>query len=78
MIAPESVILELSRHRSLYISELKNQPPNRICYKIKHRYPKVTSKRAVEFFENALEEYMKIPLEKFPLGEVWINSSGDL
>ena len=78
MIAPESVILELSWHGSLYISELKNQPPNRICYKIKHRYPKVTSKRAVEFFENALEEYMKIPLEKFPLGEVWINSSGDL
>ena len=74
MIAPESVILEFARIRPLYISELKNQPPNRVCYKIKHRYPKITSKRAVEFFENALEEYMKIPLKEFPLGEVWRNT----
>ena len=74
MIAPFSVILEFARFRPLYISELKNQPPNRVCYKIKHRYPKITSKRAVEFFENALEEYMKIPLKEFPLGEVWRNT----
>ena len=74
MIAPVSVILEFARFRPLYISELKNQPPNRVCYKIKHRYPKITSKRAVEFFENALEEYMKIPLKEFPLGEVWRNT----
>ena len=58
MIAPISVILEFARFRPLYISELKNQPPNRVCYKIKHRYPKITGKRAVEFFENALDEYM--------------------
>ena len=74
MIAPESVILEFARIRPLYISELKNQPPNRVCYKIKHRYPKITGKRAVEFFENALEEYMKVPLKEFPLGEVWKNT----
>ena len=74
MIAPVSVILEFARFRPLYISELKNQPPNRVCYKIKHRYPKITSKRAIEFFENALEEYMKIPLKEFPLGEVWRNT----
>ena len=73
MIAPISVILEFARFRPLYISELKNQPPNRVCYKIKHRYPKITGKRAVEFFENALDEYMQIPLREFPLGEVWMN-----
>ena len=47
----ESVILEFARIRPLYISELKNQPPNRVCYKIKHRYPKITGKRAVEFLK---------------------------
>ena len=73
MIGPISVILEFARFRPLYISELKNQPPNRVCYKIKHRYPKITGKRAVEFFENALDEYMQIPLREFPLGEVWMN-----
>lgn len=73
MIAPVSVILDFARFRPLYISGLKNQPPNRICYKIKHRYPKITSKRAVEFFENALEEYLKVPLKDFPLGQVWKN-----
>ena len=39
MVAPESVILELSNYRPLFISEVKNTPPNRVCYKIKHRYP---------------------------------------
>ena len=58
MVAPQSVILELSHYRPLFISELKNTPPNRVCYKIKHKYPKSTSKRAVEFFENALEDFL--------------------
>ena len=44
MVAPQSVILELSHYRPLFISELKNTPPNRVCYKIKHKYPKSTSK----------------------------------
>lgn len=51
MIAPESVIHELSRYRKVYVSELKNPAPNRICYKIKHKYPKTTSKRAVELLK---------------------------
>ena len=71
MIAPVSVISELSRYRPLFISELKNPPPNRICYKIRHRYPKTTSKRAVEFFEHALEEFLKDPFPSFTFGEVW-------
>lgn len=71
MIAPSSVITELSHYRPLYISELKNQPPNRVCYKITHRYPKVSSRHAVEIFEDALEEYLERPKSTFPLGEVW-------
>ena len=75
MIAPVSVILELSHYRRLFISELKNQPPNRVCYKIKHRYPKSTSKRAVELFENALDEYLKNSDFDVPIGRIWDRSS---
>ena len=71
MVAPQSVILELSHYRPLFISELKNTPPNRVCYKIKHKYPKSTSKRAVEFFENALEDFLAESTPSFPIGQVW-------
>lgn len=67
MIAPISVILELASYRPLYVSELKNPPPDRICYKITHRYPKITNRTAVEMFENSLEEYLKdLPLQLTP------------
>ena len=39
MVAPQSVILELSHYRPLFISELKNTPPNRVCYKINIQSP---------------------------------------
>ena len=71
MIAPESVIRELARYRKVYVSELKNPAPNRICYKIKHKYPKATSKRAVEFFEDILEQFLTIEPPAIPLGEIW-------
>lgn len=71
MVAPQSVILELSHYRPIFISELKNTPPNRVCYKIKHKYPKSTSKRAVEFFENALDEFLSESTPSFPIGQVW-------
>ena len=71
MIAPVSVVLEFSRYRPLFISRIKNAPPDRICYKIKHRYPRATGKRAVEFFEHALEEFLQTPLPEIPIGEVW-------
>ena len=71
MIAPESVIRELARYRKVYVSELKNPAPNRICYKIKHKYPKATSKRAVEFFEDILEQFLAIAQPAIPVGEIW-------
>lgn len=71
MIAPVSVIRELSHYRPLYISELKNPPPNRVCYKITHRYPKTTSKWAVEFFEDTLDQFLKNPAPILPIGQVW-------
>ena len=49
MVAPQSVILELSHYRPIFISELKNTPPNRVCYKIKQKYPKMLW---MNFFQN--------------------------
>ena len=71
MIAPESVIQELSHYRSLYVSELVNTPPNRVCYKIRHRYPKVSNKLAVEYFEHELEHFLEKRHLHIPVGVVW-------
>lgn len=71
MIAPESVIQELSHYRSLYVSELVNTPPNRVCYKIRHRYPKVSNKLAVEYFEHELERFLEKRHLHIPVGVVW-------
>lgn len=71
MIAPESVIREFARHKPVYISELKNPAPNRVCYKIKHKYPKVTSKQAVEFFEEIMEQFLQQEQTPIPVGQIW-------
>ena len=39
LVAPESVVAALSRRRPVYVSRLKNPPPDRCCYKITHRRP---------------------------------------
>lgn len=71
MIAPESVVAELARRRPLYISELINVPPHRVCYKIKHKYPKLTSMHAVSFFEQSLDEYLQKRSFQIRIGEIW-------
>ncbi|MBS6397660.1 MAG: LysR family transcriptional regulator [Clostridiales bacterium] len=71
LIAPESVILELSQYRPLYISELVNVPPNRVCYQIKHKYPKLTSEQAVLTFEQTLSKYLAGRKFEIRTGEVW-------
>lgn len=71
MIAPESVIMELSKHRSLYVSELMNVPPHRICYKVKHKFPKMTTEHAVLYFERELEQYMKSLTFPIRIGQIW-------
>lgn len=48
-----------------------NPAPNRICYKIKHKYPKTTSKRAVELFEEILEQLLHLERKEIPIGEIW-------
>lgn len=70
-IAPESVINELYRYRNLYVSELKNPPPDRICYKIKHRFPTSTTEQAIQYFENTLSDYLSQAKTTLHIGEAW-------
>ncbi|MDO4475166.1 MAG: LysR family transcriptional regulator [Lachnospiraceae bacterium] len=71
VIAPESAILELSRFRRVYVSELVNCPPNRACYKIKHKFPKLSSEQAVSVFEQQLTEFLKNRQTDIPVGQVF-------
>ena len=71
IIAPESVVAMLARRRPVYVSEIVNQPPNRVCYRIRHRFPKLTSQKAVEVFEEALGRYLESRNLQIPVGKVW-------
>lgn len=71
IIAPESVILELSRYRSVYVSELINEPPYRAHYRIKHKFPKLTSEKAVTLFDQMLDLYLGSREVDIPIGTVW-------
>ena len=71
MIAPESVIHELYHFHPLYVSQLTNPPPDRCCYKIKHRFPLVTSERALSYFEEQLDQYLQNLKFDIHTGQVW-------
>lgn len=71
MIAPESVVCELARFQQVYVSELKNPPPDRLCYKITHRFPLASSEQALAVFEERLSAYLKNLRFNIPLGEIW-------
>ena len=71
VIAPESVIAELSRRRRLYVSEIESAPPNRSVYKIKRQVPKLASHRVVALFESAVEEYLEDLKFPIKIGEVF-------
>lgn len=70
MIAPASVVAELSRTRRLFVSKIKNAPPLRVCYKITHTTPRLSSMRAVERFEALLEEHLQELTFTIPAGTV--------
>lgn len=71
MIAPESVAAELCRYRPLYVSQLRNPPPDRRCYKITHRQPLGVRAGALAQFEAALDRYFGELHFDLHLGEVW-------
>ncbi len=71
IIAPESVVCELARRRPVYVSALKNPPPDRRCYQISHRSPLASSQRALDLFDSRLRAYLDTLRFDIPLGEVW-------
>lgn len=60
-IVPVSVMERICKLQTIYVSEIGNkiQPPERITYKIKHKYPNEATLRAVQLFEEKLDEYLK-------------------
>ena len=70
LIAPASVVKELSLERRLFVSKIKNAPPKRVCYKITHTTPRLSSMHAVERFETLLEEHIASLIFTFPTGEL--------
>lgn len=55
-IVPDTIAETLRNVPFYHVMELKNPPPYRTCYKIKHLFPKKESLRAIELFESMLEE----------------------
>lgn len=60
-IAPISVVERIRNLRPVYVSEIANrtQPPERITYKIKHKYPNEATLKAVQVFEEKMMEYLE-------------------
>lgn len=59
-IAPISVVDRIRSLKLVYISEIANavQPPQRVTYKIKHKYPNEASLKSVQVFEEKLHKYL--------------------
>ncbi|BDF05648.1 LysR family transcriptional regulator [[Clostridium] hylemonae] len=60
-IAPVSVVERIRSLRPVYVSEIGNQiqPPERITYKIKHKFPNEATLKAVQVFEDRLDGYLR-------------------
>lgn len=71
LIAPQSAVLELSRFRPIYVSELRNEPPEHICYKLRHRFPRISREEMVDTFGRELDEYLKGDPFEVPIGKVF-------
>jgi DNA-binding transcriptional LysR family regulator len=59
MIAPLSIALSLrsASNEALDIYELANPPPDRICYKMLHKYPKPSSAPGIEIFSREIIDF---------------------
>ncbi len=58
LIAPVSIVKEIMKMKPVYISKIANQPPDRICYKITHKFPSSSTQKAVTLFEEKLKFYL--------------------
>ena len=59
-IAPISVVERLKTLRKIQVSEIANavQPPERITYKIRHKYPNEATLKAIQMFEEKMDPYL--------------------
>lgn len=57
MVAPLSIAQSLhhASHGRIGIYELEEPPPDRVCYKMLHKYPKPSSLKGIEIFSHELE-----------------------
>lgn len=60
-IVPVSVAERIASLRPVRVSEIANseQPPERITYKIKHKYPNEATLKAVQMFEEKMNAYLR-------------------
>lgn len=60
-IVPASVAERINHLRPTFISEIENPqlPPERITYKIRHKYPNEAKLKAVRIFEKRIDTYLK-------------------
>ncbi|MBF4694441.1 LysR family transcriptional regulator [Fusibacter ferrireducens] len=56
-IVPISMARALSKANSIKIVELLQPPPDRVCYKITHRYPRPDRKESLKKFDQILEQF---------------------
>lgn len=59
MIAPASVVRALAGRLPVYVSEIENQPPKRVCYLIKHKVLNAATEQAIALFEKELRAYIE-------------------
>ena len=60
-IAPVSVVDRVKKLKPVYVSEIANrtQPPERVIYKIKHKYPNEATLKAVQAFEERMMAHLQ-------------------
>lgn len=57
-VLPESLAEAMRRERPLGCFPITNGPPERVCYKLTHRFPKPSQQRSIEYFERKLARYL--------------------
>jgi DNA-binding transcriptional LysR family regulator len=57
-ILPLSLIKTLEENHPLFYCPIEEGPPDRVCYKLVHRFPKLAQQAGIELFEKKLDEFL--------------------
>jgi DNA-binding transcriptional LysR family regulator len=57
-ILPSSVIKTLKKKHPLFYCPIEEGPPDRVCYKLAHRFPNLARQGGIELFEKELDEFL--------------------